>query len=51
LGAVGDGVTMPRREVVDYRDVVARLEEPGYDDAADIAGTASDEHVHLDNSK
>ena len=51
LGIVGDRITMTRREVVDHRDLVAGLEEPGDDDTADVAGPACDEDVHLDGPK
>ena len=51
LGIVGHGVTMPSREVVDHCDLVVRLEEPGGYDAADIAGTTCDKHLHLDGPK
>lgn len=50
LGIVGHGITMSRGEVVDHCDLVAGLEEPGGYDAADIAGTACDEHLHLDGT-
>jgi len=46
-GIVGDSISMPRGQVIDHRDLVAGLEQPGDDDTADVAGTTGDEHVHL----
>ena len=42
---------MPSRQVVDHRYLVTGFEEPGDDDAADVAGTPCDEHVHPDRPK
>ena len=40
------GVAVPGDEAVEDGDLVATLAEDGGDDAADVAGTASDEQLH-----
>ena len=50
-GTVGHRVAMSRREVIDDCDLVPGPEEPGCDNASDIAGTTRDENVHLGSPK
>jgi hypothetical protein len=42
----GEGITMPGRQVVEDRDVVAFLQEKFDDNGTDIAGTARDAEFH-----
>src|SRR5699024_6166074 len=46
LGAGGDRLTVTGGQIVEHHDLVAEVEQPGGDHAADIAGAAGDQDSH-----